>query len=69
MLEETPRRLIAQYEDEVNAAGCDFYPLAVETLGVRSLVIIARRTVLTTGTTVSKAIQHLLKQLSFSFWR
>ena len=54
---------IARYEDEVNKAGCDFYPLVVETLGVWSpssleiLNIIAKRTVLTTETTVSKAIQ------------
>ena len=27
---------IARYEDEVNAAGCDFYSLVVETLGVWS---------------------------------
>ena len=66
---------IARYQEEVNAARCDFYPLVVETLGVWSpssletLKIIARRTVLTTGTTVSKAIQHLLQQLSFSLWR
>ena len=42
---------IARCKDEVNAAGCDFYPLVVETLGVWSpssvefLKIIARRTV------------------------
>ncbi|XP_062502891.1 uncharacterized protein LOC134179892 [Corticium candelabrum] len=66
---------IAQYEDEVNAAGCDFYSLVVEALGVwfpsslEILKIIARRAVLTTGTTVSRAIQHLLQQLSFSLWR
>ena len=66
---------IARYEDEDNAAGCDFYPLVVETLGVWSpssletLKIIARRTVLTTETTVSKGFQHLLQQLSFSLWR
>ena len=66
---------ISLYEDEVNAAGRDFYSLVVETLGVWSpssleiLKIIARRTVLTTGTTVSKAIQQLLQQLSFSLWR
>ncbi|XP_062511023.1 uncharacterized protein LOC134186939 [Corticium candelabrum] len=65
----------AWYEDEVNTAGCDFYPLVVETLGVWSpssleiLKIIARRTVLPTGATVSKAIQHLLQQLSSSLWR
>ena len=62
---------IARYEDEVNAAGCDFYPLVIETLGFWSpssleILKIIAGTVLTTGTTVSTVIQHLLQQLFFS---
>ena len=66
---------IAHYEEEVESSGCDFYPLVGETLGVWTpssleiLKIMARRTVLTTGTTISKATHYLHQQLSVRLWQ
>ena len=51
--------------EAVERTGCKFFPLAVETLGVWSpnsletFKIIARRTILSTGKTVSKTISTI----------
>ena len=61
---------IVHYEEEVESSGCDVYPLVIESLGVwipsslETLKIMARRTVLTTGTTIAKATHYFLQQLS-----
>ena len=49
--------------------GSDFYPLAVETLrawSLSSLKILARRTVQTTGTTISKSTQYLFSNFQLN---
>ena len=64
-----------RHQEAVERTGCMFFPLAVETLGVWSpnsletLKIIARRTILSTGKTVSKAISNLHQQLSVRLWQ
>ena len=58
------------YEEELESSGYDFYPLVIESLGVWSpssletLKIMARRTVLITGTTMVKATQYFLQTLA-----
>ena len=64
-----------RHQEAVERTSCMFFPLAVETLGVWSpnsletLKIIARRTILSTGKTVSKAISNLHQQLSARLWQ
>ena len=66
-----------RHREAVERTGCMFFPLAVETLGVtvwspnslETLKIIARRTILSTGKTVSKAISNLHQQLSVRLWQ
>ena len=64
-----------RYLETVEASGCSFYPLAVESFGVWTpsslelLKSIARKTTLHTGTRFNQAINRLHEQLSTRLWR
>ena len=64
-----------RYLETVEASGCSFYPLAVESfsvwtpLSLELLKSIARKTTLHTGTRFNQAINRLHEQLSTCLWR
>ena len=64
----------AYHEDAVAAAGGQFFPLALETLGywtpstLKTLKIIASKTTTCNTTSLSQAFQNLMEQSSVKLW-
>ena len=64
----------AKYDHNVSSAGCVFFPLVVETLGlwtdssISLLRRIAARTTLRSGVSQGQAFHNLLQQLSVKLW-
>ena len=64
----------AKYDHNVSSAGCVFFPLVVETLGlwtdssISLLCCIAARTTLRSGVSQGQAFHNLLQQLSVKLW-
>ena len=64
----------AKYDHNVSSAGCVFFPLVVETLGlwtdssISPLRRIAARTTLRSGVSQGQAFHNLLQQLSVKLW-
>ena len=64
----------AKYDHNVSSAGCVFFPLVVETLGlwtdssISLLRRIAARTTLSSGVSQGQAFHNLLQQLSVKLW-